>query len=61
MKKNIGNADRLIRVFVGLAAGVLGIVFNSWWGLLGLIPIATAVVGTCPVYLPLGVSTRGKA
>jgi hypothetical protein len=61
MKLNIGTTDKWIRIALGLAAGALGIVFKSWWGLVGLIPLATAVVGTCPVYLPLGISTRGKA
>jgi hypothetical protein len=61
MKRNIGTLDKSIRIALGLAAFALGIVFMSWWGLVGLIPLATAVVGTCPVYLPLGISTRGKA
>ncbi len=58
MKRNIGTVDRIIRVALGLAAGVLGGVFNSWWGLVGIVPLATAAVGTCPAYLPLGISTR---
>lgn len=61
MKRNIGNADRIIRIALGLAVAVLGIVFRSWWGLLALIPLATAAVGTCPLYLPFGISTRKKA
>jgi hypothetical protein len=61
MKRNIGTLDKSIRIALALAALALGIVFKSWWGLVGLIPLATAAVGTCPVYLPLGISTRGKA
>lgn len=61
MKRNIGNADRIIRIALGLAVAILGIVFRSWWGLLALIPLATAAVGTCPLYLPFGISTRKKA
>jgi len=61
MKGNIGITDRVIRIVIGLAVGVLGIVFKSWWGLLGLIPLATAAVGTCPLYLPFGISTKRKA
>jgi hypothetical protein len=61
MKRNIGTVDKIVRVALGLAAGVLGIVFNSWWGLVGLVPLATAAVGTCPIYLPLGISTRGQS
>lgn len=61
MKRNIGTVDRVIRIVVGAAALALGLVFNSPWGLIGLIPLGTAAVGTCPIYLPLGISTRGKA
>lgn len=58
MKKNIGLTDRRIRVVAGLVIGALGIYFNSWWGLLGLVPLATALIKTCPLYLPFGISTR---
>jgi hypothetical protein len=61
MKSNIGSADRIIRVVIGLGIGALGIAFRSWWGLLALIPLATAAIGTCPLYLPFGISTKKKA
>jgi uncharacterized protein (DUF58 family) len=60
MKNNMGTADRVIRTVLGLAIGLLGILFESWWGLVGLIPLGTALVGTCPIYLPFGVSTKRK-
>lgn len=59
--KNIGNTDRIIRIVLGLAIVVLGITFKSWLGLVAIVPLATAAVGTCPLYLPFGISTRGKA
>jgi hypothetical protein len=58
MKKNIGITDKWIRVVIGLAIGVAGIYFKSWWGLIGLIPLATALINWCPLYLPFGISTR---
>lgn len=58
--KNVGSADRVVRIVLGLAVGGLGIGFGSWLGLLGLIPLLTALVGTCPLYLPFGLSTRKK-
>ena len=61
MKLNIGKADRIIRIALGLVIGALGIAFKSWWGLLGIVLLATAAVGTCPLYLPFGISTRRKA
>ena len=58
MKKNMGNTDRWIRVILGLAIGAGGIYFNTWWGLVGLIPLFTASISTCPLYLAFGISTR---
>lgn len=57
MKRNIGITDRWIRIVAGLAIGLAGIYFKSWWGLVGIIPLATALIRTCPLYLPFGLST----
>ncbi len=59
MKKNIGNAERIVRVVIGLA--ILGLAFigpKSPWAYLGVLPILTGVVGWCPPYTLLGISTR---
>jgi hypothetical protein len=58
MKKNMGITDKWIRLAIGLAIGVAGIYFKSWWGLVGLIFLGTALINWCPLYLPLGISTR---
>lgn len=60
MKKNVGNADRIIRILIGLAVILIGVIFNSWWGALGLLPIITAFVRWCPAYMPFGISTCKK-
>lgn len=57
MKQNVGTADRAIRIIVGVAIIVLGIVLHSWWGLLGLLPIATGLMSCCGVYSLLGITT----
>ena len=57
MKCNIGKTDKIVRWIVGLAVIVLGLYLRSWWGLLGLIPIITAVISLCPLYLPFGINT----
>ncbi len=57
MKKNIGTTDRIIRVVLGLVIIGLGIYYGSWWGLLGLIPLATAAMGWCGLYSLFGLST----
>ena len=61
MKKNIGKVDKVVRLVLAIAIAVLGIVFKSWLGLIAIVPLATALVGTCPLYLPFGISTRRKA
>lgn len=57
MKPNVGGFDRWFRAIVGLAVIGAGIYFHSWWGALGTIPLATAIVRWCPVYVPFGTST----
>lgn len=58
MKKNIGITDRWIRVVLGIVAIAAGLYFKSWWGLVGVVLLATALIRTCPLYLPFGISTR---
>lgn len=58
MTRNIGIVDRAIRAIVGLAA--ISLVFigpQTAWGWLGLVPFATAIIGWCPPYALLGIST----
>lgn len=60
MKQNVGGVDKTLRIVVGLA--VLSLVFilqgeARWWGLIGLVPLFTGLVGWCPTYLPFGIST----
>ena len=58
MKLNVGSADRVIRIVVGVAICAAGWYYHSWWGLIGLVPIVTAAIGWCPAYLPVGLSTK---
>ena len=58
MTVNIGIADRLIRIALGLVLVGLGIYFKSWWGLAGIPPIATALLGWCWLYTLLGIRTN---
>ena len=57
MKKNVGSADRIIRIIMGIVILGLGYYFHSWWGLIGIVPIFTASINWCPAYMPLGIST----
>lgn len=60
MKCNVGVVDRLLRIILGLIVAILGVIFNSWWGLLGIVPLATGIFQWCPLYVPLKISTVKK-
>ena len=57
MKKNVGTIDRVIRVVVGLVILTVGYYYSSWWGLVGLLPLLTAIIGYCPPYQLFGINT----
>lgn len=58
MKTNEGTIDRALRVIAGLvlialaATGTVGP-----WGWIGLVPLATGLIGWCPAYTLLGINT----
>ncbi len=60
MNHNVGSVDRLLRIILGLVIAILGVVFDSWFGLIGLIPLATGLFSFCPLYYPLKISTVKK-
>ncbi|QIT57170.1 DUF2892 domain-containing protein [Aquisalimonas sp. 2447] len=54
----MGTVDRAVRAVVGLV--LISLVFvgpQTAWGWIGLVPLATAALGFCPAYSPLGLST----
>lgn len=57
MKRNVGSVDRIVRTVVGLAVIAAGVIFQSWWGAIGLVPLGTAMIGWCPPYALLGINT----
>jgi len=60
MKCNVGKTDRIIRLILGVGIIAAGVYFQSWWGAIGLIPIFTAAIGWCPIYVPFGISSCKK-
>lgn len=58
MTHNVGSVDRAIRIIAGLvliglaATGTIGV-----WGYIGIVPLATGLIGWCPAYLPFGIKT----
>jgi hypothetical protein len=58
MKSNVGSIDRILRITLGLVLIVLAATGTvGWWGWLGIVPLATGLIGWCPPYAILGLST----
>jgi hypothetical protein len=57
MKKNLGAGDRGLRISLGGLILLVGWALGSMWGLVGLVPLLTGVVGFCPAYCPLKFNT----
>jgi hypothetical protein len=56
--KNLGSADRIIRIVLGIVLLSLTVIGpKSLWGLIGLVPLLTAVIGWCPAYSIFGFRT----
>ncbi len=58
--RNVGNIDRVLRVVVGVALLATILLIEGpwqWIGLIGLVPLLTGLVGTCPLYRIFGFST----
>jgi len=58
MQSNVGNVDRAARITIGFIlclAALLGVL--GPWAWIGVVPLATGIVGTCPVYSLFGVNT----
>ena len=58
LPRNEGTVDRAVRVVVGIA--ILSLAFigpKSPWGYIGIVPIVTGLLGSCPAYTLFGLST----
>lgn len=60
-KTNVGGIDRILRIVVGIALLAAFFLYPdaSWryWTLVGIIPLATGLLSTCPLYSIFGLST----
>lgn len=58
MQANVGGMDKIARIVVGLALLATTVAGpRTLWGLIGIVPLATALVNFCPAYTLLGVNT----
>jgi hypothetical protein len=63
MEANVGGADRIVRIVVGIALLSLFFLLEGnarWWGLVGVVLLATGLLRWCPAYLPFGIKTCRK-
>jgi len=67
MKRNMGIADRIIRIVLAAVVAVLYFTKNLSpvagiiLGILAIVFVVTGIIGVCPLYLPFGISTKRKA
>ncbi len=70
MTPNMSNADRALRMIAGFILLALALGLHDagnapqsaiWWGWIGVIPLATAFFGWCPLYRLLGIGTGPRA
>ena len=60
MKTNEGTIDRALRIIAGLALIALAATGTvGAWGWIGIVPLATALIGYCPAYRLIGLNTCG--
>lgn len=58
MKTNVGGIDRLLRIVIGVALIALAITGTiGAWGWIGIVPLATGLFRSCPLYSLFGIST----
>ncbi len=57
MKKNVGTTDKIIRIIAGVVIIGFGFYFKSWWGVIGIIPLITGLIGFCGLYSLFGINT----
>ena len=61
MSTNVGMIDRIVRVVAGVLLVVLALDGRIGpWGWVGLVPLLTGLVGVCPLYGALGLSTKAR-
>lgn len=58
MQVNVGKKDRILRISSGFVIISLGMIYDSYWGLVGLVPFATGIFSWCPLYRILKINTN---
>ena len=57
MHHNVGGIDQILRIVLGVVIRTIWVMYNNWWGLVGLIPLVTGTMSWCPLYTLVGLSS----
>jgi len=57
MKSNVGGIDKILRIVAGLALIAWALMGGPVWAWIGVVPLATGLIGWCPAYLLIGANT----
>ena len=57
MKSNVGGIDKIIRILAGVALIAWALMGGPVWAWIGIVPLATGLLGWCPAYTMLGMNT----
>lgn len=57
MKTNVGGIDKIVRIVIGIALVAWALFGGPVWAWIGVIPLATGLMGWCPAYGLFGIST----
>lgn len=57
MTKNVGSIDRILRIVIGALLIIGALMGYGWWMWIGVVPLVTGLMGSCPLYSLFGMST----
>ena len=57
MKTNVGGPDKMLRIVAGIALIAWAVFGGPVWAWIGIVPLATGLLGWCPAYTLLGMNT----
>ncbi|OLS45427.1 hypothetical protein BV509_14510 [Rhodovulum sulfidophilum] len=60
LSKNVGGIDRILRIVIGALMVIAALLGYSNWLLIGMVPLATGLMSTCPLYSLIGLNTCKK-
>ena len=56
MHHNVGGIDQILRIVPGVIC-TIGVIYNNWWGMVGLVPLVTGTMSLCPLCNLVGLSS----